>query len=181
MRQAFSGRLDIVLVDDESTDGTADAARACAAAENGADRLTILTTRGLAPGWTGKLAAMQLGFDHVRALPEQPDFVLFCDADIGFAPHVLERLVTGALARETVLASLMVKLRCESAAERWLVPAFVFFFQMLYPFAWVNDPRKRRRGRGGRLHARSRREALARPAGSRPFAARSSTIARSAR
>jgi hopene-associated glycosyltransferase HpnB len=41
-----------------------------------------------------------------------------------------------------VLTSLMVKLRCESAAERWLAPAFVFFFQMLYPFAWVNDPRR---------------------------------------
>ena len=52
------------------------------------------------------------------------------------------RLVTIARAKNSVLTSLMVKLRCESAAERWLAPAFVFFFQMLYPFAWVNDPRK---------------------------------------
>jgi hopene-associated glycosyltransferase HpnB len=164
LRQAFSGRLDIVLVDDESADGTADAARAGAAAENGAARLTILTTRGVAPGWTGKLAAMQFGFDHVRALPEQPDFVLFCDADIGFAPPVVERLVTGALARKTVLASLMVKLRCESAAERWFVPAFVFFFQMLYPFARVNDPSSAVAGAAGGVML-VRPEALARAGG----------------
>ena len=55
---------------------------------------------------------------------------------------MLSRLVAIARAKNSVLTSLMVKLRCESAAERWLAPAFVFFFQMLYPFAWVNDPRR---------------------------------------
>lgn len=141
-RQCFSGRLAVILVDDESTDGTADAARSCAQAENAMERLTILSGQGVAPGWTGKLAAMQRGFAHVLSLPQQPDFVLFCDADIVFAPNLLERLTAGAAARHTVLASLMVKLRCESAAERWFVPAFVFFFQKLYPFAHVNDPRR---------------------------------------
>ena len=76
-------------------------------------------------------------------LPRDPDYVLFCDADIEFAPHVLARLVAGALARGAVLTSLMVKLRCESRAERWFVPAFVFFFQKLYPFRRVNDPDQR--------------------------------------
>jgi hopene-associated glycosyltransferase HpnB len=142
-RQSFPGRLDIVLVDDDSSDGTGDAARACAAGENAADRLTVVSTRGVASGWTGKLAAMQRGFDHVRALPAQPDFVLFCDADIAFDADLIDRLVAGTLAHNTVLASLMVKLRCDSAAERWFVPAFVFFFQMLYPFARVNDPRSK--------------------------------------
>ncbi|MGA8170356.1 MAG: glycosyltransferase, partial [Methylocystis sp.] len=138
LTQKFSGRLDIVLVDDQSTDGTAEAAKASAAAQNAGERLTVLTSDGPASGWTGKLAAMQRGFDHVQRLAKAPDFVLFCDADIAFGPAALERLATGALARKTVLASLMVKLRCESAAERWFVPAFVFFFQMLYPFARVN-------------------------------------------
>ncbi len=55
---------------------------------------------------------------------------------------MLTRLVAIARAKNSVLTSLMVKLRCESAAERWLAPAFVFFFQMLYPFAWVNDPKR---------------------------------------
>lgn len=146
--QEFAGRLDVVLVDDESSDGTAEAARACAAA--GADaRLTILAGRGPEPGWTGKLAAMRRGFAHVRALPDQPDFVLFCDADIAFGPTVVSRLVAGATARGAVLASLMVMLRCESAAERWFVPAFVFFFQKLYPFSHVNDPTRRVAGAAG--------------------------------
>jgi hopene-associated glycosyltransferase HpnB len=164
MRQNFSGRLDIVLVDDDSSDGTAEAARACASAQNAADRLTILAKTGVASGWTGKLAAMQLGFDHVRALPKQPDFVLFCDADIAFGENVVERLAAGALSRGTVLSSLMVKLRCESAAERWFVPAFVFFFQMLYPFARVNDPNSAVAGAAGGLML-VRPEALAQAGG----------------
>ncbi len=164
LAQEFSGRLDIVLVDDQSTDGTAEAAKARAAARNGTDRLTVLTADGPGPGWTGKLAAMQRGFDHVRGLAKAPDFVLFCDADIAFDPGALERLATGALAKNTVLASLMVKLRCESAAERWFVPAFVFFFQMLYPFARVNDPNSATAAAAGGVML-VRPEALARAGG----------------
>jgi len=67
---------------------------------------------------------------------------LFTDADIAYGPQALRRLVAIAQAHDCVLASLMVKLRCDSVAERWLTPAFVFFFQKLYPFAWVNDPRR---------------------------------------
>jgi len=141
LAQEFSGVLDVVLVDDESADGTGDIAREAAAARGAASRLTVLRTAGPPPGWTGKLAAMSQGFEHVRALLRQPDFVLFCDADIAFDPLALERLVTGALARKLVLTSLMVKLRCESLAEKLFVPSFVFFFQMLYPFPYVNDPK----------------------------------------
>jgi hopene-associated glycosyltransferase HpnB len=90
--------------------------------------------------------------------------VLFCDADIAFGPTALERLATGALARKTVLASLMVKLRCESRAERWFVPAFVFFFQMLYPFSRVNDPKNRVAAAAGGVML-VRPEALARAGG----------------
>ncbi|KAF0169241.1 MAG: Hopene-associated glycosyltransferase HpnB, partial [Caulobacteraceae bacterium] len=127
--QQFHGHFEVVLVDDESDDGTAEAARRCAAANGASSRLTILSSRGPDAGWTGKLAAMQRGFDHVRSLPIDPDFVLFCDADIEFSPHVLARLASGATARGAVLTSLMVKLRCESLAERWFVPAFIFYFQ----------------------------------------------------
>jgi hopene-associated glycosyltransferase HpnB len=86
---------------------------------------------------------MEQGFRRIRA--EAPaDFILFTDADIAYeAPDTIERLVQGSLARGTVLTSLMVMLRCRSFAERALVPAFIFFFQKLYPFAWVNDPRRR--------------------------------------
>ena len=142
LRQDYPGPFSVVVVDDQSTDGTADAARAVAKAANAADRLEIVAGNGPPPGWTGKLAAMRLGLAGVETGTAKPEFILFTDADIAYAPHVLSRLVAIARANKSVLTSLMVKLRCESAAERWLAPAFVFFFQMLYPFAWVNDPRK---------------------------------------
>ncbi len=144
LKQDYPGALSVVLVDDQSTDGTADVARRAARAASPADRLTVLTGSEPPAGWTGKLWALDRGFAYVEQAPEPPDFVLFTDADIAYeAPDAVRRLVEGALVRGTVLTSLMVKLRCESFAERLLVPAFVFFFDMLYPFAWVNDPRRR--------------------------------------
>ncbi|WP_424361497.1 glycosyltransferase [Methylocystis parvus] len=140
LSQDFPGRFEVVLVDDESADGTGEVARATAAELGAAERLTVLRSDGPADGWTGKIAAMHRGFNHVLGLEKQPDFVLFCDADIAFAPSVLARLVAGATARGTVLSSLMVKLRCESRAEKWFIPAFIFFFQKLYPFRAVNNP-----------------------------------------
>ncbi len=147
--QDFPGRFEVVLVDDESVDGTARIARAMAADLGAEDRLTILRSDGPDDGWTGKIAAMHRGFTYVRGLVRQPDFVLFCDADIAFAPHAVTRLVSGAAARGTVLSSLMVKLRCESAAEEWFIPAFVFFFQKLYPFRAINDPTSKAAGAAG--------------------------------
>jgi hopene-associated glycosyltransferase HpnB len=142
LRQDYSGSFSVVVVDDQSTDGTAAVASTAASDARAAERLKIVTGNGPPPGWTGKLSAMRQGLAEVEAGAQAPEFVLFTDADIAYAPHVLTRLVAIARAKNSVLTSLMVKLRCESAAERWLAPAFVFFFQMLYPFAWVNDPRR---------------------------------------
>ena len=110
--QRFDGAFDVLLVDDQSGDGTADVARACAERLGAADRLSVVATSGLEPGWTGKLAAMNAGLAHVASRGALPDFVLFCDADIAFAPDVLDRLVAGACARDAVLVSLMARLRC---------------------------------------------------------------------
>jgi len=141
LAQDYPGPFSVVVVDDQSTDGTAAVARAAASEAEGADRLTIVAGNGPPPGWTGKLWAMRQGLAEVEAGAAKPEFVLFTDADIAYAPHVLSRLATIACGNNAGLTSLMVKLRCESLGERWLAPAFVFFFQMLYPFAWVNDPR----------------------------------------
>lgn len=144
LRQNYPGRFALVVVDDQSTDGTAEAARGAAVAEDAPDRLTVIRGTDRPSGWTGKLWAMRQGLAHVEAQAEPPAFILFTDADIVYdAPDALERLARGSLAHDTVLTSLMVKLRCESLAERMLIPAFVFFFQKLYPFAWVNDPTNR--------------------------------------
>jgi len=142
LRQDYPGPFSVVVVDDQSTDGTAAVASNAASDAHADERLKIVTGSGPLPGWTGKLSAMRQGLAEVEASGATPEFVLFTDADIAYAPHVLIRLVAIARAKNSVLTSLMVKLRCESAAERWLAPAFVFFFQMLYPFAWVNDPRR---------------------------------------
>jgi hopene-associated glycosyltransferase HpnB len=143
LRQTYPGLLSVILVDDQSTDGTGDIARKTADRYGAAHRVTIL--RGSEPphGWTGKLWAMQRGILHLDSARERKDFVLFTDADIAYqAPAAVERLVRRSLARGAVLTSLMVKLRCDSPAERLLVPAFIFFFAKLFPFSWVNDHRR---------------------------------------
>jgi hopene-associated glycosyltransferase HpnB len=128
LNQDFSGHLRIFLVDDHSTDGTAAAA--------GSDpRLTILEAPPLEPGWTGKLWALQQGVAAAEA-SEPFDYYLFTDADIVHAPSSVSQLVACALGGDFDLVSLMVELRQRSLAERALVPAFVFFFFLLYPPEW---------------------------------------------
>ncbi len=157
--QDFPGRFSIVLVDDQSSDGTADAARAAADRLGAADRLRIVTGSAPPRGWTGKLWAMRQGVAVLEAGEAPPEFILFADADIAFAPQMLRRLVAIARSTDSVLVSCLAKLRCVSVAERLLGPAYVFFFQKLYPFAWVNDPgRKTAAAAGGCMLVR--REAL---------------------
>ncbi|MBX9814135.1 MAG: glycosyl transferase family 2 [Proteobacteria bacterium SG_bin5] len=129
--QKYPGEFRIILVDDNSSDGTAELARAAALDTN---RLTVLSGAPLAPGWTGKLWAVHQGI----AAAGTPDYLWLTDADIAHAPDTLRSLVTRAVRDDRVLVSLMARLRCESLAERALIPAFVWFFQMLYPFGAVN-------------------------------------------
>jgi hopene-associated glycosyltransferase HpnB len=139
LAQNYPGDFSVVLVDDQSTDGTSDTAMNEAVKLVAMNRLTILTGTEPPAGWTGKLNAMATGVRAVEARGA-PDYILFTDADIAYRdPRALQRLVRGAVAKGTVLTSLMVKLRCDSMSEKLLIPAFVFFFQKLYPFAWVND------------------------------------------
>ncbi len=140
LRQDYRGGFTLIVVDDHSTDGTAAAVRAAAAAAGGLDRVTVLPAPNLPDGWTGKLWAMQHGIGHAQALPDTPEYLLLTDADIHYAAGTLTGLVGRAARDGLVLTSLMAKLRCRSLAERALIPAFIFYFQMLYPFAWVNRP-----------------------------------------
>ncbi|AYJ86839.1 glycosyltransferase [Sphingomonas paeninsulae] len=138
--QDYPGEFNIMLVDDGSSDGTAALARNAAV---GSDRLTVLNGARLAAGWTGKLWAVSQG---IAAAGTGGDYLFLTDADIEHAPDTLRSLVTRAVTDDRVLVSLMARLRCESLAERALIPAFVFFFQLLYPFSEVN---RRTSGRGG--------------------------------
>ena len=140
LKQDFPGRFSIVIVDDQSSDGTADVARSAAAALGQSERVRIVAGSAPPQGWTGKLWAMRQGLTVVEASASSPEFILFTDGDIAYAPQTLRRLVAVARSTDSVLVSLMAKLRTVSFAECMLAPAFVFFFQMLYPFAWANDP-----------------------------------------
>jgi len=131
--QDYPGPFSVILVDDQSSDGTAEVARHAAA--GAPEGLLVLPGAALPAGWTGKLWAMKQGV--ARALLSEPTYLLFTDADIVYGPDALTRLVSQAQADGLVLNSLMVRLRCESFAERAFISAFIFFFQMLYPFAWV--------------------------------------------
>jgi hopene-associated glycosyltransferase HpnB len=140
LEQDYPGAFRVVLVDDGSDDGTAD--QALLAAGKGASRLDVLRGLPLPAGWTGKVWAQHQGVNHALSA-DKPDYLLLTDADIGHAPDNIRSLVARAESQGLALASLMVELSCRRWAERFLIPAFVFFFQMLYPFAWVAD-----RGRG---------------------------------
>jgi len=143
LRQDYPGELAIILVDDNSSDGTAE----IAAVLDGTGRLAIVAGAPLPAGWSGKLWAVHQGLAHSQA--RAADYVLLTDADIVHTPGHVSALVAKAEAGNLDLVSEMVRLHCTSAAERALIPAFVFFFQMLYPFAWVAAPRRRTAGAAG--------------------------------
>jgi len=138
-QQDYSRPVSIVLVDDNSNDGTAAIARAAAEEAGHADRLAVVDGAPLAPGWTGKVWAMAQGVAHADSIAPQARYILFSDADIEHAPSNLRRLVHTAETEGKDLVSIMVMLMTKGFWERFLIPPFVFFFQMLYPFSRVND------------------------------------------
>ena len=142
LRQNYPGALTVIVVDDQSRDGTADVARGAATLIGAGERLTVLPGRPLPAGWTGKLWAQQQGVEFAVTVAASPAYLLLTDADIVYAEDAVTNLVARAEVGGLVLTSLMAKLRCKSFAERMFVPAFIFFFQMLYPFAWANNPRR---------------------------------------
>jgi hopene-associated glycosyltransferase HpnB len=139
--------LQAIVVDDGSQDGTARVADEAAKLAGASERLTIINGRPLPAGWTGKLWALKQGVEAAGA--RQPKYLLLTDADIVYGASALKRLVARAERQRTVLTSIMAKLNCASFAERLTIPAFVFFFQMLYPFAWVNRPQRATAAAGG--------------------------------
>jgi len=135
LKQDYPGPWRVILVDDHSDDGTGDLAKKIAAEKNAGDRLRIVVPPELAQGWSGKVAAMQAGY-----LASDADYILFTDADIEHPGSGLTTLVARAVEKKLDLASLMVRLHCQTFAEKLLIPAFVYFFAMLYPFSYANDP-----------------------------------------
>lgn len=142
LAQDYPGMFKVILVDDQSSDGTAEVARQVAQSLNASSRLQVCSTSPLPVGWSGKLWAVEQGIQQSESQTLLPDYLLLTDADIEHDPVNLRQLVAKAQQEKLDLVSLMVLLRCQSVWEQLLIPAFVFFFQKLYPFSWVNNPNK---------------------------------------
>ena len=139
--------LHIFLVDDHSSDGTAEVAREAARRCGRPEALNVIEGTPLPAGWTGKLWAVEQGIEQAMRL--HPKFLLLTDADIHHSPNNVATLASIAEAGSYDLTSFMVKLHCQSPAERLLIPPFVFFFFLLYPPAWIRDPRRKVAGAAG--------------------------------
>ena len=168
--QDYPGALTVIVVDDCSTDGTAEVAAALAPGPGRPGRaLRVLAGAPLPPGWAGKVWAMAQGLAHARAgAGDDEGYVLFTDADIAWHQGALRDLVRAAEDGDRDLVSQMALLRTATGWERVVVPAFVYFFAQLYPFARVNSPRSRTAAAAGGCML-VRREALARSGGLAPI------------
>jgi hopene-associated glycosyltransferase HpnB len=142
LTQVYPGHFRVMLVDDQSTDGTSELAIQTAQACQAETSLQIMTTEPLPTGWSGKLWAVHQGIGRAIQDPNEPlpDYFLLTDADIFHGPGNLKQIAIKAEQEHLDLVSLMVLLRCKSFWEKLLIPAFIFFFQKLYPFPWVNQP-----------------------------------------
>ncbi len=145
--QDYPGRFSIILVDDHSADGTRAIADALAATGDG--RLTVIEAALLPSGWAGKLWALTQGVEHATAPGMQPAYFLFTDADIRHDRLSARRMVAMAETKGYDLVSGMVRLWRRGVWAALLIPAFIYFFQKLYPFARVNDPGRREAAAAG--------------------------------
>lgn len=144
LSQDYSGSLHLIIVNDNSEDETEALARAAIEASERTGE--VMNGAALQKGWSGKLWALSQG---VAKAGDKAPYLWFSDADIEHGPQVLAKLVAHAERGERGLVSLMVGLRAKTFFEKLVVPAFVFFFQKLYPFPAVNNPASRFGGAAG--------------------------------
>jgi hopene-associated glycosyltransferase HpnB len=173
IEQDYPGQLSVIVVDDHSEDATAAIAKQAAEPDGADNRVRLVSAPPLASDWTGKLSALNAGVSSGdatdsgwlgRTAEEAPSFYWFTDADVIHAPDTLRRLVVRAERDKLNLASLMVLLQANTFPERALIPAFLYFFLMLYPPQWIADAELSTAGAAGGCIL-LRQEALARIGG----------------
>ena len=149
LAQDYPGDFQIVLVDDRSDDGTGDVARRLARDHPAGSKLRVVATEEIPRGWVGKMWALHTGIEVAKTQWPASRYLHLTDADVEHSPGNLRAMVYKAEAGGLDLVSLMVMLHCETRWEKLLIPAFVYFFQMLYPFPRINDPRSHVAGAAG--------------------------------
>jgi hopene-associated glycosyltransferase HpnB len=145
--QDYSGDISIFVVDDESEDGTAEITEVGVLNSTPSRQVSVMRSRPLPDGWTGKMWAVSQGVG--KALATSPDYLLLTDADVEHSERSFSELVTRAEKQGLALASVMVTLKTDTLAEKALIPAFVYFFFLLYPPAWVSNSRRKTAGAAG--------------------------------
>jgi hopene-associated glycosyltransferase HpnB len=123
--------LNIILIDDQSDDGTAEIVQGL-----GLPNLKIIQGQELPPGWSGKLWALEQGRQELGT-----PLVLLLDADIELRPGTLAALLDKMQAEHLDFISLMAHLRMQGFWEKLLLPAFIYYFKLIYPFRITNHPR----------------------------------------
>ncbi len=142
LSQDYPGDCHIILIDDHSQDGTARLAAARAKETGNHEHLTVVRAGDLPAGWSGKVWALAQGLKAAEQVAPGAAYIWLTDADISHWHSNLRQLVLKAETDKLDMVSLMAMLSCESKWERLLIPSFVFFFQMLYPFRWVSNPKR---------------------------------------
>ena len=145
--QDYPGKFQILVVDDHSDDGTGALARNASERVAAMNQVMVVRAAELQAGWTGKLWALQQGIE--ASLTSEPDFFWFTDADVVHAPDTLRRLIARAESQRLDLTSLMVLLQAKTIPEKPLIPAFLYFFLMLYPPNWIADRKSKTAGAAG--------------------------------
>ena len=130
----YQGKLDLIVVDDQSSDGTGDLVRAL-----GSNHAHVIAGNDLPRGWSGKLWAVNNGLEAAKEIAPNAAYVLLTDADIEHAPGTLAKLVTKAMREKQAMVSIMATLDARGFWGSLLMPAFIFFFQKLYPFPAINN------------------------------------------
>jgi hopene-associated glycosyltransferase HpnB len=139
LQQDYKGTMSIIIINDSSNDNTLAVVKS---ASQGCNNIHLINGAETPSAWTGKLWAMAQGVEFAKKTFCHADYYLFTDSDILHHPKNITELATKATNENLALVSLMVKLRCISIWETLLMPAFIFFFQKLYPFSLVNNPKK---------------------------------------
>lgn len=140
----YQGKLDLIVVDDQSSDGTGNLIRAL-----GCNRAHVIAGKDLPDGWSGKLWAVNNGLDAVNKIAPNATYVLLTDADIEHAQGSLSKLISKAIREEHAMVSIMAMLDARGFWGGLLMPTFIFFFQKLYPFPAINDPSSKVGGAAG--------------------------------